>query len=134
MKKLFILFFSVIILVACTGKDDSAKVTNENNDSTVTQTEQQNNSQMADTNTIKEHEETSEGTSDSNYTELPIVFEKIGNDTFEQIVKTDNPNKRVILFNDEKHNKKYKSIYIKQNNRLKVIDLANDRLLFNDIL
>ncbi len=29
-----------------------------------------------------------------NYIELPVVFEEIGNDKLEQVVQTDNPNKR----------------------------------------
>ncbi|SFH58379.1 hypothetical protein [Pisciglobus halotolerans] len=46
-------------------------------------------------------------------------------------IVTDNPNKRVILFEDG-HEKAYKTIFIKNANRLKVIDLQGDGLVLNE--
>lgn len=136
MKKLFILCLAAILLGACSGKEEQAKDTTKNNESKATQTAEPENGQRDNT---EVQEEKSEGSSavnedQSSYTELPTVLDTIGNDKFEQVVKTDNPNKRVILFEDEHHNKKFKSIFIKHDNRLKVIDLENDRMMLNEVL
>ena len=48
-------------------------------------------------------------------------------------IKTDNPNKRIILFSDDNGKKEYKSIYIKEKSRLKIVELnKDDGLLFNE--
>jgi len=47
---------------------------------------------------------------------------------------TDNPNKRVLLFSNDEGQKEYKSVFIKQKNRLKIIDIKNDDLLLNEEL
>lgn len=44
---------------------------------------------------------------------------------------TDNPNKRVLLFSNDEGEKQYKSVFIKQKKRLKIIDITNDDLLMN---
>lgn len=141
MKKLFILCLAAILLGACSGKDEQAKDTTNNDESKATQTAEPENGQRDNTEVqeTEVQEEKSEGSSavnedQSSYTELPTVLDTIGNDQFEQVIKTDNPNKRVILFEDEHHNKKFKSILIKHDNRLKVIDLENDRMMLNEVL
>lgn len=50
------------------------------------------------------------------------------------IVETDNPGTRVILFEEDNGKKTIKSVYVKKENRLKVISLDDDGLLFNDII
>ena len=50
------------------------------------------------------------------------------------IVETDNPGTRVILFEEDNGNKTLKSVFVKKENRLKVISLDDDGLLYNDIL
>lgn len=50
------------------------------------------------------------------------------------IVETDNPGTRVLLFEDESSKKVVKSVFVKNENRLKVISLDDDGLLYNDIL
>ena len=42
-------------------------------------------------------------------------------------VEEDNQNKRIILFENEAGEKVYKSIFIKENEHLKIIDIANDQ-------
>ncbi|GEM_PF-1362000 len=50
------------------------------------------------------------------------------------IVETDNPGTRVIMYEDASRVKKVKSIFLKKENRLKVISLEDYNLLYNDIL
>lgn len=51
-------------------------------------------------------------------------------------VETDNPNKRVILYSENDHEKKYKSIFIKDQKRLKIIELdgKDEGLIFNEVI
>ena len=60
----------------------------------------------------------------------------IGNlDSLTPEIETDNPNTRVILYADADGRKVYKSIYVKRNNRLKVIDLnGGGPPLYNDTI
>ncbi len=139
MRKTFIFCLSVLLLTACTGKDEQTQDANNSNDGSTAQTTKPENNQPDGTGNNKVHEEKSADSSAANedqsdYTELPVVLEKIGNDEYEEIVKTDNANKRVILFEDQNHNKLFKSIYIKHDNRLKVIDLAKDQMIFNEVI
>lgn len=46
-------------------------------------------------------------------------------------VKEDNSHKRIILFKNGKNNEKYKSIYIKKENRLKIIEF-DEGLIYNE--
>ncbi|UOQ48650.1 hypothetical protein MUN88_00350 [Gracilibacillus caseinilyticus] len=47
-------------------------------------------------------------------------------------IKENNPYKRIILYEDTNGNIKYKSVLIKKTNRLKIIDIAQDQILFNN--
>lgn len=47
---------------------------------------------------------------------------------------TDNEGKRILLLLDDEGTEQYKSIFIKKTKRLKIIDLANDREIFNDLI
>lgn len=46
---------------------------------------------------------------------------------------TDNPGTRIFIFQDGAQ-QAYKTIFVKQENRLKIIDLQNDKLLMNEVL
>lgn len=65
--------------------------------------------------------------------ELSIIQNQVpaGNDSV-QVVE-DNPYKRVLFIGDETEQKKYKTIFIKKTNRLKIIDL-NRGQIFNEII
>lgn len=81
---------------------------------------------------------------DSNFTEATTKeenetieeFSKINEvtpiDSLQYEVETDNPNNRVILFENATGQKVVKSIYVKSTGRLKVIDLQADETLFNE--
>ncbi|MBD8003701.1 hypothetical protein [Bacillus norwichensis] len=139
MKNLLILGLSVLLLAGCTEKNDPAKdATNAEESEAVQSVEPENKQQQTEDNSTelsdKESDDNSAVENENNYMELPVVFEEIGSDEFEQIVQTDNPNKRVIFLGDQTNNKKFKSIYIKHDKRLKIIDLTNDQLIFNEVL
>lgn len=129
MKRLVILSFCAMLLAACTSKDDQVQKTNNQDKGTVTESAEPESNQQVDI-----QQKPAENESQSDYKELPTVLDQIGSDEYKQIIETDNPNKRVILFEDDNHQKKFKSIFIKHDNRLKVIDLTKDQLIINEII
>lgn len=71
----------------------------------------------------------------SEFTDYPeLSSQDIFNpEAFDTRLVTDNPGTRVFIFRDAEQ-QVYKTVYIKSNNRLKVIDLANNELLLNKII
>lgn len=62
--------------------------------------------------------------------ESEVLAEHIPLDELTAQVEADNEGKRIILFEDKDGKKVYKSILIKHDNHLKIIDLNGDELLF----
>ena len=52
-------------------------------------------------------------------------------ENFEAHLVTDNPGNRIFIFRDG-NQQAYKTVFIKDTHRLKVIDIANDELLMNE--
>lgn len=52
-------------------------------------------------------------------------------ENYDAYLITDNPGNRVFIFSDD-NQQAFKTIFIKNDNRLKVIDLINNELLMND--
>ncbi len=70
------------------------------------------------------------------YEEYAVLQSTIANlDSLSPVIETDNPGTRVILYADAGGRKVYKSIYVKANNRLKIIDLnGGGPPLYNDTI
>lgn len=67
------------------------------------------------------------------FVEFEILEDEIDvDDDYTQIVE-DNQHKRIMLVGDEDNHKQFKSIYIKDTSRLKIIDF-NNGLVFNQII
>lgn len=67
-----------------------------------------------------------------NFEELPTINEIMENKEYLMQVETDNQNKRILFFENDNGEKLFKSIYIKHDQRLKVIDLAKDQMVYNE--
>src|SRR5699024_4573702 len=68
------------------------------------------------------------------YEEVEVIEEHIDIADMDVKVETDNPNKRVLLFSDN-DKVMYKTIYIKEKQRLKIIDIYEDNgQIFNEII
>ncbi|MEI3604445.1 hypothetical protein SPD48_01955 [Pseudogracilibacillus sp. SE30717A] len=71
----------------------------------------------------------------SNFEEKNAIEENIDITGLEVNVETDTDNKRVILFEDQNHHKVYKTIFIKSEKRIKIIDIKKDNgLIYNEII
>lgn len=136
-KKMIVLFLAALTLAGCTDESDpgetealdpieeEAAVEEEPNESSVTEDElapvtDEEKSQGQSLDTIDDYEEF----------KSQDVFEPTDYDAH---LVTDNTNTRVILFS-EGEEQVYKSVFIKRDNRLKIIDLQKDQLIINSPL
>ena len=94
-----------------------------------------NKSESNDNNTVEKDKEGSKEQKQKSeieeFTEYSILDKKLDMDNLSDEVVKDNDYKRIILLKDENGQPQYKSIYIKNKNRLKVIDLHGG-LVYND--
>ena len=137
----------LISAAACSSSDETDKQqaeTQQETQDTDQQTESETPAEEPDQAEEPENteEETAEETSNvpdtlKDYEESEQLAANIDNlNELNPEVETDNPNKRVILYADDSHKKEYKSIFIKKENRLKIIKLngKEEGLIFNEIL
>lgn len=118
MKKWLLTIMSVMFLVGCT---ENTQDTTENLDMDI-----------ADTQESIENANAIEQTLDLEvYEEYQTLSEKIDLTLYQATLETDNPGKRILLFTDADGRKVYKSIFIKHDRHLKIIELDGDGLLYN---
>lgn len=123
MKKLTMILFSAFLLASCGSDADNTSSTNEleqNEDVTTEEVVTEGSEVKLQTlQTLPE------------YTTLTNFI-----DVNDYIItsQTENEGNRILVFANAQDEKEYKSIFVKNDNRLKIIDLADDHLLFNDII
>ncbi|MBM6386813.1 MAG: hypothetical protein JSY10_22915 [Paenibacillus sp.] len=125
-RLLIILIAAATMLTACqSNQTDAGNPSGSSEPSAQTETAQPNN------------EPTEESTSQSEWSSLPeydtIIREVDSQDhTFRTV--TDNENERILLLTNQDGEEKYKTIFIKDTSRLKIIDVDGGGQLFNDVL
>lgn len=163
MKRIFLAMGLTMVLAACGGNDSSSSESDDDfilyedhtgsgedekkeddEDANIDEKDEDESETKTETETeTKDNEESDEESNQadkesdnelSSYDEYEEIHEHVDLDTYTGIVQTDNRGNRVILFEDEKGQKEYKSIFLKKKNRLKIIKLKNDELLFNEVL
>ncbi len=144
MKKGLLILLGIILVAGCSSND-----TNE-----LEPRDQEGSNKIVDSD--KNHEnpdgatedkENLEGDSDSgdtndiatnsdleNLPEFNTIAKQIDLDIYQGVVETDNKGNRIILFKNEKGHSEYKSIFIKRDNRLKIVQFDDDGLLYNEII
>lgn len=152
MKKLWLLPVVAVFLAAC-GNDEETKPADEEEISVdvIEAEEGQAESEEPEETEPAEAEGTTEGedaeeetpadepnasydpgnTSLADHEENEILADHIPMDELTAQVEVDNQNKRITLFENKEGQKVYKSIFIKNDNHLKIIDLDGDKLLFD---
>ncbi|WHX25622.1 hypothetical protein QNH47_16025 [Virgibacillus halodenitrificans] len=142
MKKLILLaglLFIITALAACGDNEQSTDTAdNEGNESTTTEDENQNSDteKPEDKEVTNGNTENNEEAADIDLTKLPEyspIKNHIDLDAHHPVVVEDNEGKRIILFRNEKNQEKYKSIFIKEEERVKIIDLDKGEI-FNGLL
>jgi len=127
MKKLLVTFLGFLLLAGCTN-DKTVSPEKPEPDSTSTV----ESSELATEKKRKIVTEQNEGLID--LPEYAVLAENISLDTHKATVETDNPGNHIILFENNNGVKTYKSIFVKNDNRLKIIKLDDDSLIYNDIV
>ncbi|KAB8138142.1 hypothetical protein F9U64_06260 [Gracilibacillus oryzae] len=79
-------------------------------------------------------EESKQALTADQFQEYHILNQTIDLQNLTQIIVEDNASKRVILFETELGEEIYKSIYIKETSRLKIIHLGEKGLIFNETI
>lgn len=122
MKKFTVMLFSAFLLVGC------------GNDADTTKTDQpaENKTETTDQH-IQEGKEVT-ATILKTLPEYETLIEFIDVDAYTVTSQTENKGNRILVFHNEQDEAVYKSIFVKDDQRLKMIDLADDHLLLNDII
>lgn len=119
-RPLLALIATAALLTACSGEqaDAGTEAASENEQSfTAIQDESTKDSKMQDLKSLPE---------------FTVIDDEIGSDSLEFDIVADNPGERVLLL--DKNGDEYKSIFVKETKRLKIIDIDGEGLMFNDIL
>lgn len=118
------------------GADNTENTDGQTDDNQQVTDKQENADRDSSDNKESDDQKSADDSSSlSEYEEYPYLDKEIDNlDNYDPIVETDNPNKRVILYKADNNEKKYKSIFIKRQNRLKIIQLDDNGEIFNKII
>ncbi|HJB24089.1 MAG TPA: hypothetical protein H9946_08040 [Candidatus Jeotgalibaca pullicola] len=145
MKKISLLFIASLALAACAAESNSGSSesveTIESEVSSAPESVETSEHSSQESETASEdlggvtEEELANAESVSEYDSYEeLVYQDIFNpEQYQGSILTDNQGKRIFLFSDGQ-NQIYKTIYIKHDNRLKIIDLQKDDLVYNKII
>ena len=148
MKKLSLLFIASFTLAACAAENNSdsseaveSMETIESEVSSAPESVETSEHSSQESETASEdlegvtEEELANAESVSEYDSYEeLVYQDVFNpEQYQGSIVTDNQGKRIFLFSDGQ-NQIYKTIYIKHDNRLKIIDLQEDDLVYNKII
>src|SRR5690625_702166 len=137
MKKALLTIISLAVLmgmVACAN--DNNNNTNNNNQNDVTDQNTTTDKPQSPDNdgNIEDDQEDNFPEALADFEETQTLSEQIDLNTLDPEIETDNQNNRVIIFSDASETKKYKSVFIKKQNRLKIISLDHDGQIFNEAI
>ncbi|WP_445478497.1 hypothetical protein ACULLL_20225 [Lysinibacillus irui] len=159
MKKGLVILLGILLLSGCSSKDTvELKTRDEEVSDKVVAPEESHENDSGRVTEEKENHENFDGTTEEKenlkdvpaagdtidtvtnnddlgkFAEFDTIEEHIDLDTFQGVVETDNKGNRIIIFEDENGSAEYKSIFIKHDNRLKIVKLKDDGLLYNGII
>jgi len=137
MKKMIVALISMLVLLAaCTS--------NNNEETSTDNTEREADTAVSEHNKEPDKEETSDeeinqkvespNTKLASFPEYDVLTEEVNMNILDADMKTDNPNKRVMVLIDEHGEKLYKTVYIKKKKRLKIISLNDEGQIFNEVI
>ena len=125
-RLLMILIAAATMLTACqSNQTDTGNPSGSSEQSAQTETAQSNN------------EPTEERTSQTEWPSLPeydTIVRKVDSQDYTFRTVTDSENERILLLTNQDGEEKYKTIFIKNTSRLKIIDVDGGGQLFNDVL
>ncbi|MFJ7994525.1 hypothetical protein ACIQY5_20430 [Peribacillus frigoritolerans] len=130
-KSMIALIAAATMLTACNNDkaDENGGKSVQTTDEKQTQTENDQQKQPSQT-------ETQSSTKHENWSSLPeydTIIEKIGNEDYTFNKETDNDGKRVLLI-ELNGEKQYKTVFVKNTNRLKIIKINGGGEVYDGIL
>lgn len=137
MKKWLIILVSFFLLTmaACSNTESDSGKKEQSETAADTQSSSQQASSTDEAKTKEDSQSVDTDSASAQYEEYPVIKEQIKHaDQLEASVATDNPNKRVLLFKESSGVKKYKTIFIKQKSRLKIIELDDNGLIYDQTI
>lgn len=147
MKKLFVVYLSLFVLIGCANKNDSEQPIEDNDvqEENEEQPGEENNDENGNENLVdNDNEENNYESNDGNvidndhlkeFEEYDILAKELDLKQYEGVIKSDNKGNRVILYQTKDGKKEYKSIFIKKKHRLKIVHFDDeDDLLYNDVI
>lgn len=115
------------------SKADNSNDVQGNQQSVQTQVKQNDKQEVNQ----EDKEPVKEETSHDQWSSLPEYDTIMQNIDLKDVIfktLTDNEGKRILLLSDEDGREKYKSIFIKKTNRLKIIKIDGEGQIFNGVL
>lgn len=147
MKKGLIILFGLLLLIGCSNNNDANQPQQDNADQNNVEQNNVEQNESSDVNNGVANEtepDTDNATvtdSDANndhlkdFQEFDVLAKELDLNAYEGIVESDNKGNRIILFQDADGKKEFKSIFVKHDNRLKIVQFDNeDDLLYNDVI
>lgn len=139
MKKRQVAFFALSLMLAGCGTQNNASE-NETAESQKSQTSsalQESNKSEESSSSEELNQATEEELSDAEqvnsvmeYEEMETVQKEVNLNEYDAYLFTDNPGSRVVVFM-EGNQQVYKTIFVKNNKQLKVVDLQENQLIVN---
>ncbi|GAB2546059.1 hypothetical protein [Gracilibacillus alcaliphilus] len=142
--KYFITVTTLAAILAGGGASDQTEqaakeVSVEHVASTGTEQETSTDQEIMDSNEVAKEspdEESDQQSSEvsQDFPEYETLAEHIDLDRLEQEIVEDNQSKRVIIFKSTDGEQEYKSIFVKETDRLKIIPIGPGAPLYNDVI
>ncbi|CUB12379.1 hypothetical protein BN2127_JRS1_04166 [Bacillus cereus] len=138
-KIIIALIATITVLTAC-NRDETAK----DNHNTIVKNEESSQPEKKEVEQQKNEKpkeqvqnNSQESVNHEEWTSLPEynkIVEQLGNGDYTFQMVTDNRGERILHILDKDGRKQYKSIFIKNTNRLKIIKINGGGLIFNEII
>ncbi|MEF7656131.1 hypothetical protein [Bacillus thuringiensis] len=138
-KIIIALIATITVLTAC-NRDETAK----DNHNTIVKNEESSQPEKKEVEQQKNEKpkeqvqnNSQESVNHEEWTSLPEynkIVEQLGNGDYTFQMVTDNRGERILHILDKDGRKQYKSIFIKNKNRLKIIKINGGGLIFNEII
>ncbi|MCK2006094.1 hypothetical protein MZM54_32775 [[Brevibacterium] frigoritolerans] len=135
-KMIITLIAAATMLTACNsnGEDKNNNEVTEKNEQTEGEQEVRQENEQSKENV---QNQSKESVNHEEWTSLPEynhIIEQIDNKDYNFQTVTDNEGKRVLLLIDKNGVEQYKTIFIKNTSRLKIININGEGQIFNEIL
>ncbi|WP_207942253.1 hypothetical protein DOK78_000656 [Enterococcus sp. DIV2402] len=131
MKKIRIVVFGFATLLILAGCQRSEVSEDAQSVETTASTSIEATSLIEESTATTESSASSQQNALEEFEEAPIIEKTIDVSDLQLNIETDNPNKRVLFFSTDTGQKRYKSVFVKRTERLKIIDLSDEGILYN---